>query len=169
MKDSLSEFIKSNREEFDNKVPSNKVWGIIEKESLDRKILNWNSVLVWRAAAMAFFCLSIYLLFTRPNPSAVANNNQSKDFSELETFYSSQIAEKVQFISENEADNEVDQFTQDFQKLDAMYQVLKEEMKIRPSNKVKDALVLNLLVRIDLLNQQIKKLEDRRKPRNTSI
>jgi hypothetical protein len=36
-------------------------------------------------------------------------------------------------------------------------------MKIKPSEKVKDALILNMLVRIDLLNQQIKKLEDSRK------
>jgi hypothetical protein len=40
-----------------------------------------------------------------------------------------------------------------------MYNVLKEEMKTSPSQKVKDALVLNLLVRIDLLNQQLHKLE----------
>ncbi|HEX5171206.1 MAG TPA: hypothetical protein VFW11_18645, partial [Cyclobacteriaceae bacterium] len=49
--------------------------------------------------------------------------------------------------------------TNDFRQLEAMYLVLKEEMKIRPSKKVKDALVLNLLVRIDLLNQQLHKLE----------
>jgi hypothetical protein len=40
-----------------------------------------------------------------------------------------------------------------------MYMVLKEEMKASPSEKVKDALVLNLLVRIDLLNQRLHKLE----------
>jgi hypothetical protein len=40
-----------------------------------------------------------------------------------------------------------------------MYQVLKEEMKTRPSQKVKDALVLNLLIRIDLLNKQLHKIE----------
>jgi hypothetical protein len=40
-----------------------------------------------------------------------------------------------------------------------MYQVLKEEMKIHPSQKVKDALVLNLLVQIDLLNQELHKIE----------
>jgi hypothetical protein len=50
-------------------------------------------------------------------------------------------------------------FTHDFQQLEAMYMVLKEEMKTTPSQKVKDALVLNLLVRIDLLNQQLHKLE----------
>ena len=51
-------------------------------------------------------------------------------------------------------------FTHDFQQLEAMYLVLKEEMKTRPSQKVKDALVLNLLVRIDLLNQHLQRLEE---------
>jgi hypothetical protein len=37
--------------------------------------------------------------------------------------------------------------------------ILKEEMKSQPSEKVKDALVLNLLVRINLLNQQLYKLD----------
>jgi hypothetical protein len=40
-----------------------------------------------------------------------------------------------------------------------MYQVLREEMKVHPSQKVKDALVLNLLVRIDLLNKQLHNIE----------
>jgi hypothetical protein len=43
---------------------------------------------------------------------------------------------------------------------------LKEEMKTSPSQKVKDALVLNLLVRIDLLNQQLHKLEKEYKKDN---
>jgi len=40
-----------------------------------------------------------------------------------------------------------------------MYLVLKDEMKKRPSQDVRDALVLNLLVRIDLINQQLNKLD----------
>jgi hypothetical protein len=55
-------------------------------------------------------------------------------------------------------------FTRDFEQLEAMYMVLREEMKTRPSEKVKDALVLNLLVRIDLLNQQLHKLEEGHEP-----
>lgn len=46
-----------------------------------------------------------------------------------------------------------------------MYQVLNEEMKTRPTEKVKDALILNLLVRIDLLNQQ-RELEDSKWQKN---
>lgn len=85
------------------------------------------------------------------------------EFRDLESFYGSQISEKVAFIDKLDTDYEDDQFTQDVQKLDAMYEVLREEMKVSPSEKVKDALILNMLIRIDLLNQQIKKLEDNRK------
>ncbi|MFN7331236.1 MAG: hypothetical protein ACK5UP_17215, partial [Bacteroidota bacterium] len=72
-----------------------------------------------------------------------------------------QIIEKAEMVSQfqrerGEGDDEV---TQNLQKLEAMYQVLKEQMKKRPTQDVKDALVLNLLVRIDLLNQQLKKLD----------
>ena len=47
-----------------------------------------------------------------------------------------------------------------------MYLVLREQMKSHPSEKVKDALILNLLVRIDLLNQQIEYIEDSKKAKS---
>jgi hypothetical protein len=40
-------------------------------------------------------------------------------------------------------------------------------MKINPTEKVKDALILNFLVRVDLLNQQIKNIEDSRKDKES--
>ncbi len=167
MDDSLGEFVKKNKDEFDDKEPSARVWKEIENRlPLAKHVSSWNSVAVWRAAALAFLCLSLYTFFTRPSGKPSMNAYQSADFRDLETFYSGQIQEKVEFINSFETGNEKDQLDQDFQKLDAMYQVLSEEMKLRPSEKVKDAMVLNLLVRIDLLNQQIKKLEDKRKPRN---
>ncbi len=169
MSDSLKDFIDTNREGFDDKTPSAKVWSTIEPTLPKMKQVSlWNSVSVWRAAALALFCLSVYILVTRPNPNSTVLASQQKDFTDLESFYSSEIAEKVELISNFDSDD-IDQFTQDFQKLDAMYQVLREELKIRPSGKVKDALVLNLLVRIDLLNQQLKKLEERKKPTKQSV
>jgi hypothetical protein len=91
------------------------------------------------------------------------------EFRDLESFYGNQIAEKAAFIDKLETSADDDQFTQDVQKLEAMFEVLKEEMKASPSEKVKDALILNMLIRIDLLNQQIKKLEDLRKEENSKI
>jgi hypothetical protein len=162
--DSLKDFIQSNREALDYREPSEKAWQGIEKQLPQGKQLSlWNSVLVWRVAAMLFFGLSVYLF---PSGNSVPKKEivqLQKDFTDQEVFYIDQIAEKVAFIDDLDSSFEDDQFTQDFQKLEAMYQVLREEMKTKPSEKVRDALILNMLVRIDLLNQQIKRLEDTNK------
>jgi|SRR6478736_4142771 len=175
MSDSLNDFVKKNREAFDQREPSDKVWNAIDQSlpAMKQKSL-WNSVVVWRVAAMLFLGLSIYLFVARP--SSVVRKPEvaqmQREFSDQEMFYSDQIAEKVAFIDDLNGTFADDQFTQDFQKLDAMYQVLREEMKTRPTEKVRDALILNMLVRIDLLNQQIKRLEDANKkerPEQSSI
>ncbi len=167
MKDTLKNFVDQNRSVFDDREPSEKIWSNIESSLPGMKQRTiWNSVGVWRVAAVLFLGLSVYFFLTRTSDrlqrSEIAKSQT--EFTDLESFYSKQIAEKVAMINDFDANGEHDQFTQDFQKLEAMYQVLREEMKSRPGEKVRDALVLNLLVRIDLLNQQIKKLEDSKKP-----
>ena len=162
MKDSLKDFIHQNRDGFDDKTPGERAWKKIETNlPVGKTISLWNSVSVWRAAAILFLGLASYFFLTG-NPSSLQKKEVAKlqgEFSDLEMFYSSEIAEKVALINHFDQTRESDQFTQDFQKLDAMYQVLKEQMKIDPTQKVRDALVLNLLVRIDLLNQQLHTLE----------
>ena len=163
MKDSLQEFIQKNRQAFDDKEPSQRVWNGIGASLQSRTL--WNSLVVWRVAAAIFLSLSVYLLLNE-NSSLLRKKEVARlqiEFNDLESFYSTQIAEKAAMISSLDSGGENQQFTEDFQKLDAMYQVLSEEMKTRPTEKVKDALILNLLVRIDLLNQQLKRLEDSRK------
>ncbi len=167
MKDSLEEFVGKNREAFDDREPSGKIWNHIASSlSEGRQRSLWNSVAVWRAAALALVGLSVYLFMTHTSPGIPSKETSQAqiEFKDLEIFYSRQIEEKVALIRDFDGANESDQFTQDFEKLDAMYQVLLEEMKTHPGGKVKDALILNLLVRIDLLNQQLKKLEDSKKP-----
>lgn len=161
MKDSLKEFINQHRAEFDDREPSDRVWSKIQNATAKKRVLN--ALSIWRAAAVIFFGLSLYL-FTSQKQDVSRLQGEFKD---LESFYNTQIAEKVEFIDKFEG-YEDDQFTQDVQKLDAMYQVLREEMKSSPSEKVKDALILNMLIRIDLLNQQIKSLEDHRKTDTTA-
>ena len=163
MKDSLKDFIHHSRDSFDDKQPDEKVWKKIEASIPTGKTISlWNSVSVWRAAAVLFLGLSAYFFITG-SQSKLQKKEMAMlqgEFSDLEVYYSSEIAEKVSLINHMEESKESDTFTQDFQKLDAMYQVLKEQMKIQPTQKVKEALVLNLLVRIDLLNQLLQTLED---------
>jgi hypothetical protein len=164
MSKALRDFIKDNRAAFDDKDPSDKVWKEIEATLPQAKQRGlWNSVVLWRAAALLFMGLSVYFFVSRPLGDGVKQSANSltlqKDFKNLESFYSSEIESKVALINDYENADDLDQFTQDFQKLDAMYQVLKEEMKVKPSQKVKDALILNMLIRIDLLNQQLHRLD----------
>jgi hypothetical protein len=166
MKDSLKDFIGKNRKAFDHKEPSEKTWSKIEAalaETKERSL--WNSVIVWRVAAMLLMGLSAYLFVSRPQQVAGKKEvaQLQLDFSDQELFYSDQIAEKVALIDDFDNAYEDDHFTQDVQKLDAMYQVLREQMKLKPSPQVRDALILNMLIRIDLLNQQIKRLEETNK------
>lgn len=162
MKDSLKNFIKQHREEFDDKRPSDNAWTKIETRLPGKSLTLWSNVQVWRAAAVLFLALSVYLTLSRNfNQSVGADRAKLQvEFNDLENFYNEQIADKVELINNIQEFNEDDLFAQDLEKLDAMYQVLREQMKSHPSEKIKDALILNMLVRIDLLNQQIKSLED---------
>lgn len=170
MKDALKEFIDKNREAFDHKSPGENTWRSISAKLPQMKSVSlWNSVMIWRVAALLFMGVSVFLLLNR---GVTNRENQSEkiseqhlqgEFKDVESFYSSEIAKKVALINNFGDPFESGRFTQDFEKLDAMYQVLREEMKTSPSEKVRDALILNILVRIDLLNQQIKRLEDEKK------
>jgi len=173
MSKALRDFIKRNRDAFDDQEPSENVWKKIDSALPNMKQRSlWNSVMVWRAAAILFMGVSAYF-FVASRTGAMRESRLQKEFTNLESFYSSEISSKVAMINGYENANDIDEFTQDFQKLEAMYQVLKEEMKTRPSQKVKDALILNMLIRIDLLNQQLHRLDnvdkDSLMKKNTSV
>jgi hypothetical protein len=158
MKDRLKEFIDEHRAEFDDRDPSDRVWSEIARRVFQKKS---PEIWIWRAAAILFFSTSVYFFATNQYDSNKKEVSKLQvEFRDLESFYGNQIAEKVAFIDKLETGYEDYQYTQDVLKLDAMYEVLREEMKVSPSEKVKDALILNMLIRIDLLNQQIQKLED---------
>ncbi|MEQ9593408.1 MAG: hypothetical protein RLN86_12445 [Cyclobacteriaceae bacterium] len=170
MKDSLKDFVNNNREAFDSKLPDNEVWDRIANSLPSRKVPLWDNLMVWRAAALILMTLSITLYFYKPSQEGNEQANQLRgEFSAIESYYIEEIAEKVALIDHFDGEFAEDQFTQDLQKLDAMYQVLLDEMKVNPSEKVKDALILNILVRMDLLDQQIKKLEESKEKKEEVI
>lgn len=158
MKDQLEDFIRQNKAAFDDKEPSEKNWKRISSKLFAITSL-WDSVSVWRAAAVILLGICVYLALPKlqdKRESALVMN----EFKDIESFYISQIAHKTDLIEDQRgSETGLNGFTHDFQQLQAMYEVLKEEMKVNPNQKVKDALVLNLLIQIDLLNQQLHKIE----------
>lgn len=171
MKDQLENFIREHRALLDEKEPSERNWKNIRKELFPKASL-WNSVTLWRVAAVVLLGVCIFQAIPKFT-NRQENMSALKEFKDVESFYISQISEKVNMIHARQGQEAgLSGLTHDFHQLEAMYQVLKEEMKTRPSQQVKDALVLNLLVRIDLLNQQLHKIEsgeetsDQQKDRN---
>jgi hypothetical protein len=161
MSDNLEKTIRDNREAFNDKEHSDRLWANINDElSSKGNSFNW----LWKVAAMLFFTTSIYLFYqnNRQEENLISQKEKiSGDFTDIETYYFQIISEKRDIIYDYDTIGqqlEVD-FEQDIQKLDAMYLVLKEEMKSNPSKKVVEALILNLLVRIDVLNEKIENLE----------
>lgn len=86
MSDHLEDFIRRNRDEFDDREPSGKVWtGIAGGLGLDKKRVSlWNSAPLWRAAAIVFMALTVYLLV----PKKEAHDATALgDFKDVEAFY----------------------------------------------------------------------------------
>ncbi|HLT73357.1 MAG TPA: hypothetical protein VKZ75_11930 [Cyclobacteriaceae bacterium] len=159
MKQKLEDFVRQNRDAFDDKVPNEKIWKSIAAGLPDFRRSAWNNVTIWRVAAMLFMALSFYLVLQGDLLKVGDNKQALNEFKDVEAFYVQQISEKVRIIDSYEEAEGLNGFTVDIHQLEAMYMVLKEEMQARPSQKVKDALVLNLLVRIDLLNKQLHRLD----------
>lgn len=165
MSDQLENFIRENRQSFDDKEPSKNVWQKIYKDlnTQNSQRYTW----LWKVAAVLFFATSA-VLFYQLNYSgesrslALSKQQVKEDFLSVESFYFQEISEKKELIYDFEESNmKVDEaFEQDLQKLDAMYEVLKDELKNNPSKKVVDALILNLLVRVDILNKELQELEE---------
>lgn len=165
MKDELQDFIEQNRSAFDTKEVPEKVWLNVSQNLFGRQAF-WQPIRYWQAAAVVFFALSSFLFLQ--GKVGVAQQASMKEFRATEAFYTEQISEKMKMIHSVNA-NDLNGFTQDFQQLEAMYMVLKEEMNQKPSEKVKDALILNLIIRINLLNKQLHEVEESAKDEEVAI
>ena len=168
MKDRVEKFIIENRERFDSEIPRNSVWDKISfRLGVSQPKTRSDFTYLWKAAAILFFGVSAYLLGTKS-----VNETQSKklgevvveEFSDVENYYVNQIAYKTEQIEEfSDSGAEIEkkaEFHENLAKLDAMYRVLKDKLKDDPSQEVVDALVLNLIMRIDMLNQQLEQLDE---------
>ena len=162
MDDRLEKFIKDHREELDIKIPRNDLWKEVEKELKDDSEIKSisRSAYMWRAAAVILLVITSWLAYERINQ---IDSTESRDIvslspqlAEAEAFYISLINDKREEIKvlgqrfDLGADfiNEIDQ-------LDSMYAVLKKDMQYGNQENLVDAMILNLQLRIEILNQQL--------------
>ena len=169
MKDNLEKFIQENRDAMDHHIPGDETWSSIERRlPAGSSNLQW----FWKAAAVIFFITTVGLAvntFTQQHSDNLATTEKTQ-FDAVEDFYFSQISEKQGLIAQLQDDSTdgISVIAQ-LQKLDAMYLVLRQQYEENPSPEVIDALTLNLLVRIDLLNQALEQLDGNASPGPASV
>ena len=147
----MDEFFRSNRQELDTEIPDDQIW-----QQLERRLTNSNKMLmIWKAAAVFFFLTTMGLVLLQRNPVTKPEGLQAEvAFEQTETFYTEQIKLRENWLEESPVSTTVD-LTSEYDRLMAMYQVLKIQWEQHPTPEIRDALTLNLIVRLDLLTKQV--------------
>jgi len=159
----LEEFIKSHRAEFDQKEPREKLWNRIESD-LDGSTpqFGW----IWKAAAVVLLVACSYLIWERgqiqtPDEIVTVDLLVDPEFVETELYYTQLIAEQRRLVEQFDLnDPELkESFRQDLASLDTAYQQLQLEYVETSNEMVLEAMIDNLQLRMELLNQQLLILE----------
>ncbi|WP_114778311.1 hypothetical protein [Botryobacter ruber] len=189
MKDKFEKFVQENREEFDVFEPRQELWQQICQQlpppaaKKEAKVISINfgerasfraDFMFMRVAAAVLLLLGcgLTLLLTKQNTPAnaiaateqVRLNNIAPELAEVEAYYTSQINSKKGQLSAYNLkvlglDEEHD-IEQELARLDRNYAELKKQLYTTPNtDKVMDAMIRNLQLRIMVLNRQLEVLE----------
>ena len=160
----LEEFIRSNREEFDTKEPREKLWSRIESD-LDEspRDFGW----IWKAAVIVLVAVCGFLIWERgemksEQPLAASEFYVDPEFVETELYYTQLIDQKMSAVANYEVKDPTvkSAFRSDIASLDTMYQELKQEYIDTGNEVVLDAMMNNLQLRKELLDQELMILQN---------
>jgi len=179
MNNKLEKFIKTHRYELDDKEPSSELWGKIAREITPEKKIEpiSRSLVYWRvAAAVLFFATSALLIdkfvYQESTPSVIATTTNPA-LIEAEGYYLSlinQMNEEITAYGQNDYSDP--QFIHDMNSLDSVYQALKQDLALGNEQNIIDAMIQNLQLRIEVLNNQleiIQSIEKFKREENESI
>lgn len=165
MGDQLEKFIMDNREAFDDATPSDQAWSKIDQKLTKRRSA-WPTL--WKVAAMLFMATTIILIIDK-SKSEVQGPVLSEEFNQAEDYYVSLINQKRQSIKDQLTPEQQEQFLVEIDQLDSMYVELKKTYQTNASNdRVMDAMINNLQLRLDILNRQLEILENIKNQNNES-
>ena len=184
MKD-IEKFIKENKEAFDSYQPGNRVLQNLEKEFCNpaekRVIVRRMPWLKWSAAAAVIVFIVVGVLYfssseTNYAPAVASNNTEIPPEYAEEVYHFTRLIEiKHQELKKIRKDEPelYKKFSADITRLDSSYQVLKKDLPGNPNEElVLSAMIENLRIQIDLLNEQltiIKKIKETKKNNHEKI
>lgn len=181
MSSKLEQFIRDNREQFDDDEPRPQVWSALEKQlatpEKKGKVLAMKFLRLGIAAAILVLAgIGVfYLVMDTPGAgvpvaqSQKSNTNpavtEDKLLEDIDPVYAKEVYHFTQLIElkqtelkQIEKDNPVlyKQFISDINKLDSSYYALKNMLPVNPNREqLLEAMIQNLRLQTELLNQQL--------------
>lgn len=157
--DRLEEFIKENREAFDQYEPSDKVWEQISKSKTKTVIFtNWFLRVAAVLAVVAIFTVTITKtdIFNFGEIAQQSDDPELRELIEAEAFYASQVNEKMDeirkcYVAYPDIKEDVEM---DLNELQQMYNELKTDLKENVSKKtVIEAMIENNRYRLKMVDE----------------
>lgn len=182
MSNKLKKFIWDNRKEFDDEVPSEKIWQNIEgsfsekkkKKAIIAPLYKWSMA----AAAMLVVSLGVYFFMNRNKNTVTeyAGNTVVPDtITTIDAPEVSQFAKMIALKQEElrslakEQPELYQQFTKDINQLDSSYNILKNQLSATPNRELLlEAMVQNLQLQLNVLNQQLNIIHQIKQSKNNS-
>lgn len=169
MSSQLEDFIKSNREQFDDAEPGDELWQRIERrlprqtynERFTKKAFSFGFVLRVAAAVIIVMaiCFTGYLKLSNARIDLVAIN---PEYAQQQAHYASLVETKrSELKAVTKADPQLyDEFDAEFTRMDSVYKRLKSELPASPDReKVLRAMIQNLQIQTQVLSQQLNMVE----------
>lgn len=167
MKDKLEDFIRLHRADFDDLEPKKDTWAKIQNElrpAEQKKDYTW----LWKAAAVVFLCISVGLAVERTMSTDVEtvaelnSKSRSAELKEVEGYYTQLISQKrveIKNVIDKNGLEDVE-LLKDLEQLDDMYIKLKTDLKRNQNDeRLINAMIQNLQLRVEILNKQLRILE----------
>ena len=173
----MEDFVKANRDAFDEATPKADLWQRIENEldGQEEKVVPIKSNLwMWKAAVVLLLGAVAFLAYERFVPTQQGIDPEqvvstTDDFVELESFYTSLIEEKSDKLNYELEEGEFFNFLEgDIEEIDEIYQELKAAYDNgQESQIVLDRLIHLLRQQLHLINSQLDILEEAKNPVKT--
>lgn len=188
----LEQFINDHRREFDGEEPDPRIWKRVNDEINSKKtpgrVFRLNRI-QWSAAAAIIIVIGGSILYMNLNsgvkPPPVGDGTvqttppaQSDIISDINPTYAKEVYHFTQLIElkqtqirQIEKDDPVlyKQFVNDINKLDSSYLKLKEELPSNPNREqLLEAMIQNLQLQTELLNQQLQIIQKIKQSKNES-
>lgn len=169
MSNKLKKFIWDNRKEFDNEVPSDKVWENIEgsfvpnkkKKSIIKPLYKWSMA----AAAVLVIAPAIYFTMNKKPTGITEVAAIDSVIIKLAPEYAPQMNQFVKMIDTKQEELKViakeqpelyKKFTTAINQLDSSYSTLKNQLSASPNREMLlEAMIQNLQLQLSVLNQQL--------------